>query len=452
MRATIAPLPEGPPRDLGGKGLVPGSKSHTQRALILAGFLPGTRLLKGALRAGDTEVLAAALTALGARCQWGQRGLAVTGRHGLHPEGEVHLEETGTALRTLLVVVPMLEGRLTVNGSDRLRERPLGEALALLHEAGVVCSADRLPLAVDGRRARWPETLTVDARVTTQVASGAMLGAALRAYWCASRSTVRALAPSAVDYLALTAAQITAFGFAVAETASAEAVSYTIELGSESTLRDVWIPPDPSSLAFPLALAALHKQHAPVWASFDPCDPHPDRRIGEDLAKLHRARAGASVELADLATRPDTFPALAAVAATRAGETRFLGIPALRSKESDRIGAIARALAALGVDVRELADGLLVRGPLRPPAGDSPLPVPVARDHRIVMAVALLGTLVPQGIALDGVEAVAKSWPGYLDWLGRCARVQVSAGSEPGSRAAPAGVTAPSPSARRRRD
>jgi 3-phosphoshikimate 1-carboxyvinyltransferase len=98
-------------------------------------------------------------------------------------------------------------------------------------------------------------------------------------------------------------------------------------------------------------------------------------------------------------------------------------VPALRYKESDRIAALARALSAAGARCRELADGLLVDGPLRAPGG-GPLHLPAPADHRVVMALAILGTLHPGGVVVDHPGAVAKSWPGYFEWLGRVARVE----------------------------
>jgi 3-phosphoshikimate 1-carboxyvinyltransferase len=126
--------------------------------------------------------------------------------------------------------------------------------------------------------------------------------------------------------------------------------------------------------------------------------------------------------LADLAARPDCVPALAALAATRPVETRIERVVALRGKESDRIVALAKALGALGVRCEELADGLVVRGPL--PAREGTARCPVPDDHRVVMALALLGTILPDGIELEHGEAVAKSWPAFFEWLGKVAVVE----------------------------
>ena len=129
------------------------------------------------------------------------------------------------------------------------------------------------------------------------------------------------------------------------------------------------------------------------------------------------------MELSDLAARPDCLPVQAVVAAARSGATHFTGLPTLRKKESDRLSAMAAGLAAAGLRCAELSDGLVVEGPLLP-QGDGPALLPTAPDHRVVMALSLLGTLVPAGVLVENSSAVAKSWPGFFDWLGRVAVVE----------------------------
>jgi 3-phosphoshikimate 1-carboxyvinyltransferase len=150
-------------------------------------------------------------------------------------------------------------------------------------------------------------------------------------------------------------------------------------------------------------------------------DHHPDWGLGDDLDLLLAAEPHTEVRLDAVHRRPDTFPCLVALAALRCGRTRFTGIPTLRHKESDRIHAMAEALRALGVACEEAADGLRVDGPI--PAQGTPVRVPTPWDHRVVMAVALLGTRLPAGVELDNSAAAAKSWPGFFAWLARVGEV-----------------------------
>lgn len=435
MELEIRPRPDGIPADLG-RPLLPPSKSHTQRVMLLAAFLPGEHRLIGCLRSDDTEVLAQALEKLGARLRWERDVLHVSGAPdaaAARPEGDVHVRENGTALRMLLMVVPLLGGRLRIDGDEGLRRRPLHMAVDVLRQAKVYVASDSaeadgdpgravLPLIVDGAEADWPEQLVVDAALSSQAASGAILGIALRRILLHGPPlSMRVRAPAAKDYVRMTVSVLRDFGFIVrSEERSGDVVVWPEpERGVDR--RDLTLPPDPSALVYPLALATMHGL---AWSGPElGAVVHPDSAVVEDLQQLRQA-PGTTVILDRVASRPDTFPALAAVAAARDGETRFIGAPALRVKESDRVQAMARGLTAAGAACEALPDGLIVRGPLRPPPSPQPLLLPAAPDHRVVMALSLLGTLVPQGVVVEHTQAVAKSWPTFFEWLHAVADVR----------------------------
>lgn len=415
IRPRAAPLP----RDLARPEL-PGSKSHAQRALVLAAGASAGTLLRGVPDADDVAVLVTALRALGAHVETRADGLWVAGGLGPGAQGRADFGANATALRFLLLVVPMLGGSLAADGDPGLRRRPLDEVCDLLAQGGARVSARALPLTADGTGARWPARCSVDGRRTTQPASAALLGMALRVRHGAAASDLVVRAPGAPGYVALTADVLRAFGFEVhVEARSCDlACRFGAEVGAAAAVYDV--PRDAAAAAFPGALAALHGF---AWEpDLAPGDPHPEAEIALDLARLRDAEPGVEVELAELARRPDAFPALCVVAAARAGVTVLRGAPALRGKESDRIRAMANALSAAGVRCRELPDGLVVQGPL--PRHDALCELPAPEDHRVVMALALLGTVSPGGVALPHPRAVAKSWPGYFGWLARLADVR----------------------------
>ena len=419
-RVEIRPRPDGVPGDLG-RPVLPGSKSHAQRAMLLAAGTSDGVLLRGTPASDDVVVLGRALAELGVDVAWRDTDLWVGGGLREGARATVHLGENGTALRCLPLVVAMLGGALTADGAPGLARRPLGPLLALLGQAGVRPTVDRLPLSVDGSAAHWPEHLTVDARITTQVATGALLGLALRARAGLGGGLVVAEAPAAAGYLALTARVLEAFGHRVECEPRGGDLWFRVG-GAGAPPTEYRVPTDPSAVAWPLGLAALHGLPIDPCGDVDPEDPHPDLQVGADLARLAATGAGEHVVLADLASRPDTFPALCAVAAMRAGETVFAGVPTLRLKESDRLAAMARGLAAAGGKCDELEDGLVVRGPL--PSRPEIVEIPTAADHRVVMALALLGTVLPGGVALAHAEAASKSWPGFFAWLGQVADVR----------------------------
>ncbi|MCB9871318.1 MAG: hypothetical protein H6837_15790 [Planctomycetes bacterium] len=400
MNTTIrvAPLPHGVPADAGAPELPP-SKSHAQRALCLAAFLPGDITVEGVPDGRDAAVLQRALV------NW--------------RAGPVDLEDNGTALRVLSVLVPLAGEACVLHGHARLRARGAAASLAFLRSCGALVD-EGWPLRVDGRGVAWPSTLEVDARHTTQTASGVLLGAGVRLARASEPRCVVIRAPTAPGYLAVTVEVLRTFGFAVAlEEEGAdlrvELHGYTAPVG-EQRYR---VPADPSSAVFVRTLLAMHGMSAPMDAA---PTAHPDARFDEDVQRLCGAAPGAEVELEGLRSRPDGFPCLAALAALRPGRTVLAGAPALRDKESDRIAAMARALEALGATCRELPDGLVVDGPL--PEAHGAIRVPAPPDHRVVMAVALLGTRLPHGLEVENPEAVAKSWPRFFDWLGRVAVVE----------------------------
>ncbi len=414
----VRPRPDGVPADLGRPAL-PGSKSHTQRAMVLAAFGGGRWELEGALRAADTEVLAAALVACGACVDWHASGCTVTGRGGGELDVDVAVGENGTALRVLLLVVPLLGGRLRIDGGPGLRRRPLQPALLPLQAAGVAVAGTALPVVADGRgrRVALPPLL---ATTTTQAATGALLGLALRAGRDGGGAELRVQRPRARGYLELTAAMLRTFGWQVAVAVVGDEVRYTVA-GAAAAGGTVAIPGDPSARAFPLALAALHGLDGASVLPAPAGDPHPDLGIDADLRALGAA-GGGPLRLETLGERPDCVPAVATVAATRTGATTLAALPALRHKESDRLAAMAAGLRAAGALCRDQGDDLLVAGPLpRLPA--VPRELPTVPDHRIVMALSLLGTVLPAGVRVGHADAVGKSWPGFWDWLGRVAEV-----------------------------
>ncbi len=388
--------------------------------MVLGAFCPGVWRLSGALRAEDTQTLGNALQELGAGVRWEDGAVVLEGRQEGPLDAQVFLGENATGMRLLLAVVPALGGRLSIDGQEGLRARPLEPSLDLLQSLGASVSAARLPVVATGSGAPCPARLQVDASTTTQVASGALIAAAIRAGSVGGAFEVLVTNPSAPAYVRVTAEVCRQFGLQVSEAVRGKDLHFTVSGSLPGGGGEVAIPVDPSARVFPLALAALHGMDGRLALPCLPGDPHPDWAVDGDLQRL--AAAGEeTLELRELSLRPDCLPALAVVAAVRPGFTRFLGLPALRKKESDRLAAMALGIGAAGAICAELPDGLIVGGPLVFPGG-GPAALPTVPDHRVVMALSLLGTLGP--VLVEHSSAVAKSWPGFFDWLGRVAVVE----------------------------
>ncbi len=417
MRILIEPRVHGVPTDLGGPRL-PGCKSHAQRTLLLAAFTPGERVLRGLPDNDDVAILERVLR------EWGRdvraRGDQRIVRGAPIVNGETlsaAVGENGTAARTLLMLVPLLGGRLQLDGAPGLRRRPFGAAVAALRALGVTCDREQLPLVADGSNLPHdlPHGWHIDASVSTQPATGALLALALR-----GGGELTVSAPRAGGYLQITTAVLRAFGWRVDVEESAREQRFRVG-GQPAPAGDFEVPADASARAFVVTLAAMHGLQLPRALDAAQFAAHPDLQID---AALHRLRhdVTAPVTLAGLGSHPDCVPALAAAAALRAGSTRLTDLANLRHKESDRLAAMAAGLEAAGAEAHVEGDDLLVRGPLR--QSDRALELPTVPDHRVVMALALLGTAAARGVVVGHGAAVAKSWPGFFDWLARCAAVR----------------------------
>lgn len=404
MRIQIAPHPVGVPDDLGAPDL-PTSKSHAQRVLCLAKYLPGEFLVDGVPPARDVQVLRTALS---------QADTAT-----------LDLQDNGTALRILAVLPAMLGLECHLTGDDRLRQRPLAAAVEFLQRYGATAS-EQWPRHFDGRGAEFPAELEVDASLTSQVATGVLLGAAARMVRFDTAHLVRIHQPSAPDYLIVTLNVLDWFGFQVTHWWDGD--DMVVEFQQWTQPPDghrISIPLDASSFSFFAAFLAMHGRK--VEQTLGDQDPHPDWLFCDDLRRLLEAEPNTELTFRELRHRPDTFPCLVTLAAMRCGTTIITDVPSLRHKESDRIAAMVQALQALDVPCKELPDGIQVTGPV--PVHDEPAVLPTPDDHRIVMALALLGTRMPNGVELSNPMAIEKSWPGYFEWLGRVSQVTILDGN-----------------------
>jgi 3-phosphoshikimate 1-carboxyvinyltransferase len=399
---------------------VPPSKSATNRALLLAALSEEPVEIVRPLESGDTAALAACLAAMGARVTRGPESLRLRGPVAGSDSSETALDaaDSGTAARFLAAVCAATAGRFFLNGSPRLRERPMEELIAALRSAGAEISCPgaegRLPLAIRGGTLR-SGTVSVDASRSSQFVSALLLAAVA----VPGGLTVRV--PGALvsaPYVDETVAALCAFGHAVSRTAG----GISVARGRRGPGRHE-VPGDHSS-AVPLlaAAGAAGGRVAVLGVSRDSAAA--DARA---LAVLERmgialedgpdrvtasADRGALRPVAAAATDfPDSVPALAALATLASGESALTGIAHLRGKESDRIAALEGLAAAAGAPTRADAEALFVSGgPARPGAAAV---LPTFRDHRIAMAAGLIA-IARGGFLIENPACVAKSYPSFF--------------------------------------
>ena len=396
---------------------LPGSKSVTNRALVLAGLADGRSVVRRPLRSRDTELMAAALRGLGVDVSDTDDGdWVVDGVAGpLRPRVEqVDVGNAGTVARFLPAVATLAQGAVRFDGDPRVRERPLGPLLTALRTLGAdLDGIAALPVTVRGTGSLRGGAVALDASQSSQFVSGLLLAAPRFEQGVDVRHVGGAL-PSA-PHLAMTVEALRGAGARVDDT---EPGRWRVAPG-RLLPRDAVVEPDLSTAAAYLAapLVAGGSVTVPGW-------PRGTVQPGAVLPELLEAM-GARVERtddavtvsageglhgleADLRDAPELTLVLTALAALADSPSRFTGVAHVRLQETDRLAALATELNALGGDVRELPDGLEVR-PRRLTGGamDS------YDDHRVAMAWAVLGLGV-DGVQVRDVATTRKTVPDFV--------------------------------------
>jgi 3-phosphoshikimate 1-carboxyvinyltransferase len=422
---------------------VPGDKSLTQRALILAGLAEGRSRLAGLLHGGDADSTARALRALGVGIpplpeHGGELWVDGVGLGGLRPpEAPLDLGNSGTGARLLLGVLAGVEGSSVVTGDESLRRRPMARVMQPLGIMGAgfreLGEAGCLPLEVSGRPSLRP--LEWDSPVASAQVKSALLLAGLT-----GRAFVLLTEPRrSRDHTERMLSQL-----------GAPVVSHAHPFGWRVELRDppaaltpldFHVPGDISSAAFPLSLAALGGTKEGVEVAHVGLNPTRTafldvlRRMGARVTVDEDAPSGPGepVGTVSVAAAPlrstvvgedevpaliDELPLIAVLGARAEGETRVTGAHELRHKESDRITALVENLRSLGAEAEELTDGFVVRGSDAPLVGE----VRSHGDHRIAMAFGVLGTLPGNDITVDEPFAASVSFPGFWELLSHLTR------------------------------
>ncbi len=397
---------------------VPGSKSHTNRALICAALARGTSRLDGALFADDTEAMVQALRQLGLEVTVDpdQATISVHGTSGVLPSGPLRLDvrQSGTTGRFILPMLALGAGSYVLDGHEQLRARPFEDLVAALSQLGVHTSGSTLPITVQGGSFRGG-TVQVPGSVSSQFLSGLLLSAP-----CAEGQVVIEVVGDLVSqpYVELTLATMRSFGAQIDQ----EGLRRFVVHPTGYQAADVVIEPDASAASYFFGAAAITGGRVSVpglgrrtvqgdlafvdvlEAMGAQVDRGDDSTEVRGVGSLH----GIEVDMADIS---DTAQTLAVVATFAESATRITGIGFIRRKETDRIGAVVRELSKLGIRADETPDGMTIH-----PGVPHPGVVATHDDHRMAMSFALLG-LVHPGIEIADPGCVAKTFPRYFDAL-----------------------------------
>jgi 3-phosphoshikimate 1-carboxyvinyltransferase len=411
----------------------PGSKSITNRALVCAALARGTSRLSGVLDSQDTRVMAAGLEALGigVDADWARGLVTVHGAGGSIPAAaaEIDCAASGTTMRFLSAVCALGHGTYRLDGTARMRQRPIDDLLAALRALGVEATAESPggcpPVTIRAHGLAGGKAV-VQGGTSSQFASGLALAAP-----CATAGLAIEFAGRLVSlpYLEMTRRVMTAFGA-------------TCEVAGERTWRipptgyaacDYAIEPDASAASYFFAAAAITGGAVTVaglsrrsmQGDVGFCDAL--ARMGCEVAWFEAGggaisvggRAAHGIEI-DMNAISDTVPTLAVVALFADGPTTIRNVAHIRDKETDRIGDLARELRRLGADVTEFADGMRID-----PRPLGPAEIATYDDHRMAMSLALAGLKVP-GVKILDPACVGKTFPNYWARLAEVACLDTS--------------------------
>jgi 3-phosphoshikimate 1-carboxyvinyltransferase len=397
---------------------LPGSKSLTNRALVLAALADGPSVVRRALRSRDTELMAAGLTTLGSRVDTSGPHWTVTpgSLHG----GAVDCGLAGTVMRFVPPVAALATGSVSFDGDPHARTRPMSGVLDALRALGVEIDdggRGTLPFTVAGTGHVRGGPVMIDASASSQFVSALLLAGAAYDEGVVVRHEGRPV-PS-LPHIEMTIECLREHGVEVEVGKDTWTVPPTKILAT-----DVTIEPDLSNAApfVMLALTSGGRVKVPGW-------PRRTTQAGDALRDL-LVRMGAEVSLdanglsveaedailgidADLHDVGELAPAIAALCALAETPSRLRGIAHIRGHETDRLAALATELRGLGADVTEHEDGLSFE-----PAPLHGGTFHTYADHRMAHAAVVIGSAV-EGVLVEDVATTSKTFPGFADvWSG----------------------------------
>lgn len=414
---------------------VPGDKSISHRSLMFGALAIGETKIEGLLEGEDVLATAKAMQALGAEIVKSEEGLwRVRGRGvgGLVEPGDIlDLGNAGTATRLLMGLVSTQKMLTFMTGDASLRRRPMGRVIDPLRKMGAefLSREGKLPLLVQGTNKGMPIDYTLP--VPSAQVKSAILLAGLN---CPGVTIVREVEPTR-DH---TENMLRHFGAEVNIVKENGRLAISLHGQPELKGRDIRIPGDISSAAFPLVAASLIAGSELRLLNIG-LNPYRTGildsllEMGADILIENQREEGGepvgdllvkSAELKGVEIPPerapsmiDEYPIIAIAASCASGKTIMTGLKELRVKESDRLAAMAKGLALSGVEVEEGPDWLIVHGKGRPPEGGASIEVNL--DHRIAMSFLVLGMVTEQAMNIDDASAIMTSFPDFVDLMNK---------------------------------
>jgi 3-phosphoshikimate 1-carboxyvinyltransferase len=403
---------------------VPGSKSLTNRALIVAAIAKGTSTLNGALDSEDTRVMVRALQTLGFTVEHDteKRMIRIEGCGGTIPSTEAWLDlaNSGTSLRFLTAMLATGQGTFHLDGTPRMRQRPIQDLLTSLNGLGANATSDNgtgCPPVTIRAQGLDGGFAFVRGDVSSQFLSGLLMALP----YARDMTTIEVDGVLvSIPYVTMTLAVMESFGVSVVNRKNRR---FDIRPGKYQGL-SFPIEPDASAASYFFALAAITGGTITVEGlgassiqgdmAFVDILEHMGCRVERESTRTTVTGGPLRAVDVDMNAISDTVMTLSVVALFAEGITRIRNVAHIRHKETDRIAAVASEIRKLGAQAEEYPDGLLIS----PPAVDQlrGASIKTYDDHRMAMSFALAGLRVPGVVILDP-GCVAKTYPGFWEDL-----------------------------------
>ena len=404
-----------------GEVIPPGSKSITNRALLCAAIANGTSTLQGALNCEDTQIMVNSLRQLGLQVIWDHQKnvIDVHGTGNAFPElqADLHVGNSGTTMRFLTAVLSSMSGRYSLDGVDRMRQRPIGDLTVALNQLGatVQCAANGCPPVQINAGGFRSKTTTIAGDLSSKYLSGILIAATNASHQITVEIQNHLVSKPYID---LTLSVLQSFGvtiehsnyktFVVPQGESVKPITYQIE-------------PDASAASYFFATAAITGGAVTVHGltrnalqgDIEFCDCL--AQMGCEVEYLEHSTRVTGAPLSgievDMNAISDTVQTLAVVSLFAEGPTTISNIRHIREKETDRISDLATELRRLGARVEETVDSLTIHPGIY--RGDS---IETYDDHRMAMSFALAGLRIP-GMQILNPHCCRKTYPNFFNDL-----------------------------------
>lgn len=414
-----------PTKPVNVKVSVPGSKSITNRAVLIAALAKGITTISGASKADDSVIMIDLLQKLGIKVSSKRKAIIIEGAGGKFKsfKGELNVGDAGTVMRFLSALCCLVPGEVVLKGTGRMHERPIHNLVDGLTQLGAKITYLQKkgfpPIKIGDRQIKGGN-VKIDASESSQFVSALLMVAPIlngdTDILCGDEIASQ-------PYIAMTIAVMEEFGIKIEPAGRGH---YLIKGNRLYKPTDYAVEGDASSASYLFAAAALTAGTVEVL-NVSPYSMQGDIEFADLLGKMGcKVRKGKTIKVTgctrlkpivtDMSAMPDTAQTLAVVAAFAEGESHLHGLKTLQYKETRRITALKTELKKIGITCKADNNSLHIKGgkQLMPLSGGAL--INTYNDHRMAMAFAIAGAKIP-GISIENPEAVRKSFPNYWTTL-----------------------------------